>query len=172
MNFPSELADHMSRSGVSHHLLRLKDMGFTVSESDPLLIIALDVANPASISYFNGGNYGLPQGVPGGLPWPGGAPPPAEGMVAKPPVALGKFLTASDGVLELSLGANFVFHVKDSEVLTHLSNRVRSAPQFCRIGPIFATRLGIPQEDQLVRFFTLDKMSGPPRAYFGFNTIP
>jgi hypothetical protein len=177
MNFPSELADLISRSCVSQHLLRLKDSGFMVSESDPLLIIAVDVANPASISYLNNGNYGLPQGVPGGLAWPGGAPPAAEdplpeGMATKPPVALGKFLAAADGVRELSLGANFVFYVKDTEVLTHLSNRVRSEQQFCRIGPIFAGRLGIPQQDQLVRFFTLDKMSGPPRAYFGFNTIP
>ena len=119
MNFPSELADLMSRSGVSQHLLRLKDTGFTVSESDPLLIIAVDVANPASISYFNNGNYGLPRGVPGGLPWPGGAPPAAEdplpvGMATKSPVALGKFIAALDGVVELSLGANFAFYVKDN----------------------------------------------------------
>jgi hypothetical protein len=177
MDFSPELADLLTRSGVSQHLLRLKDSGFIVSESDPLLIIAVDIANPASISYLNNGNYGLPQGVPGGLAWPGGAPPAAEdplpeGMAMKPPVALGKFLAAADDVRELSLGANFVFYVKDTEVLTQLSNRVRSEQQFCRIGPIFAGRLGIPQQDQLLRFFTLDKMSGPPRAYFGFNTIP
>jgi hypothetical protein len=177
MNFPSELADRISRSCVSQHLLRLKDSGFIVSESDPLLIVDVDILNPASISYFNHGNYGLPQGVPGGLAWPRGAPTAAEdllpeGMATKPPLALGKFLAAADGVRELSLGARVVFHAQDTEALTHLSNRVRSEPQFCRIGPIFAGRLAIPQQDQLVRFFTLDKMSGPPRAYFGFNTIP
>ena len=116
------------------HILRLKDSGFVISESDPLIIICADLTDPASVSYFNKGNYGLPAGTPGGLLWPGGGPPAADpllaGMAMKPPAALDRFLAKLDGVRELSLGINIVFNVKDMRVLHKLPPLLISEPQF------------------------------------------
>ncbi len=177
MRFEAEMAEEFCRTGAAVHLLRLKDSGFEISESDPLIIISADPANPASISYFNNGNYGLPAGTAGGLFWPGGAPPTAAdplpaGMAMKPPGALGKFLAAADGVRELSLGSNIVFYVKDMGVLHTLPPKVIKEAQFRRMGPVVAAICGLAPQDDLVRVYTLDKMTGPAQLYPCFNSVP
>jgi hypothetical protein len=52
----------------------LRDMiasNYPVSEDDPLLVLAFDSADANALAYWNNGNYGLPAGAPGALPWPG-----------------------------------------------------------------------------------------------------
>ncbi len=177
MKFEPEMAEEFYRSGAADHLLRLKDTGFKISESDPLVIIAADPTDPASISYFNNGNYGLPAGTSGGLPWPGGAPPaaagpPPAGMAMKPPAAFGRFLATADGVWEMSLGSNILFYVKDMGVLHTLPPKVISQAQFRRVGPVMAGVGGHPPQDNLVRVYTMDTMTGPAHLYPCFNSIP
>ena len=177
MKFEPEMAEDFCRSGAARHLLRLKDTGFEISESDPLVIIAADPTDPASISYFNNGNYGLPAGTSGGLPWPGGVAPTAAdplpaGMAMKPPAAFGRFLATADGVRELSLGSNIVFYVKDMGVLHTLPPKVITEAQFRRVGPVMAGIGGHPPQDNLVRVYTLDKMTGPAQLYPCFNSVP
>ena len=177
MKFEPELAKEFSQNGAAAHILRLKDSDFIISESDPLIIISADLSDPASVSYVNNGNYGLPVGTPGGLVWPGGVPPAAAdplpaGMAMKPPAALGRFLATLDGVRELSLGSNIVFYVKDMGVLHRLPPMLISAPQFRRIGPVMAALTGNEPEDDLVRVYTLDKMTGPAQLYPHFTSVP
>lgn len=177
MQFEPELAKEFCRSGAAAHILRLKDSGFVISESDPLIIISADLSDPASVSYFNNGNYGLPADTPGGLAWPGGVPPAAAdplpaGMAMKPPAALGRFLATLDGVRELSLGSNIVFYVKDMGVLHGLPPKLIREPQFRRIGPVMAALTGNEPEDDLVRVYTLDRMTGPAQLYPHFTSVP
>ena len=177
MAFEPEMAEEFCKSGAAAHILKLKDSGFVISESDPLIIISADPADPASVSYFNNGNYGLPAGTPGGLVWPGGVPPAAAdplpaGMAMKPPAALGRFLAKLDGVRELSLGSNIVFYVKDMGVLHTLPPLLIREPQFRRIGPVMSALTGNAAEDDLVRVYTLDKMSGPAQLYPHFTSVP
>jgi hypothetical protein len=40
------------------------------------MCIGLEDTTPACRHFLDNGNYGLPAPVPGGLAWPGGAPPP------------------------------------------------------------------------------------------------
>jgi hypothetical protein len=147
IKFEPEMAEDFCRSGAARHLLRLKDTGFVISESDPLVIIAADPTDPDSISYFNNENYELPAGTSGGLPWPGGVaqtaadPLPAAnpaGVAMKPPAAFGRFLATEDGVRELSLGSNIVFFVKDMGVLHTLPPKVITEAQFRWVGPVMA----------------------------------
>jgi hypothetical protein len=49
-------------------------LGFSPSQ-DPILCLGLEDTTPACGHFFDNGNYGLPAPVPGGLAWPGGAPP-------------------------------------------------------------------------------------------------
>lgn len=41
------------------------------TEDEPLLLIAPNLNDQDSISYWNSGNYGLPATSPGARPWPG-----------------------------------------------------------------------------------------------------
>ena len=42
-----------------------------IFEGDPYLLVLPDVSDSNSMGYMNGGNYGLPPGAPGYMPWPG-----------------------------------------------------------------------------------------------------
>ena len=41
--------------------------------------------------------------------------------------------------------------------------------QFYRLGTAISTRFGVPPEESLVNFFTLDKMNSQPMPYEYFN---
>jgi hypothetical protein len=73
MEFFYELARTVAEQGIATTLLRLKDNGFKFLESDPWLVLVVDIPCNNSILDANNGIYGLPVGVPGAIPWPGGA---------------------------------------------------------------------------------------------------
>jgi hypothetical protein len=74
MEFSEELAVTVAEQGIDQSLLRLKAKICQFSDSDPLLVLVMDISDDNSVRYVNTGNYGLPPGVLGSLPWPGGAP--------------------------------------------------------------------------------------------------
>ena len=74
MAFEPTLAASYTESGLAARLLSLKDAGFCIGEGDPLLLVGVDTNSADSRAFFDGGNYALPMGSPGYLPWPGGAP--------------------------------------------------------------------------------------------------
>lgn len=177
MEFPEDLAVSAAFQGIATTLLRLRDENFQISESDPLLLLVVDISDNNSIYYANNGVYGLPAVALGSMPWPGGAPPLAgaplpAGMAQAPPFALGKFIAAAPNVAELSNGGFNVFFVKDLESLHDIPGLLGAQPQFRRLGPGIAQMFAVAPHPQLVRFFTLDKISGPPREYRNFNQSP
>jgi hypothetical protein len=174
MQFPEQLAESASEQGLATTLLRLVDENFQISESDPLLVLVVDISDNNSIHYANNGNYGLPAVALGSLPWPGGAPPVAgaprpAGVAAIPPFAVGKCIAAAPNVVDLSNGRYNVFYVRDLESLHDIPGLIGAQPQFMRVGPGIAQMFGVAQHPQLVRFFTLESISGPPREYRNFN---
>ena len=117
MQFPEQLAESASEQGLATTLLRLVDENFQISESDPLLVLVVDISDNNSIHYANNGNYGLPAVALGSLPWPGGAAPVAgaprpAGVAAIPPFALGKFIAAAPNVVDLSMVDTMFFMSK------------------------------------------------------------
>ena len=86
-----------------------------------------------------------------------------------PPFALGKFIAAAPNVVDLSNGGYNVFYVRDSESLHNLPGLIGAQPQYRRVGPGMAQMFGVAPHTQLVRFFTLERISGPPREYRNFN---
>ena len=42
-----------------------------ISEGNPYLLVLPDISDSNSMGYMHGGNYGLPPGAPGYIPWPG-----------------------------------------------------------------------------------------------------
>ena len=174
MKFPEQLAESAAEQGIATSLLRLVDEKFEISESDLLLILVVDISDNDSIHYANNGNYGLPAGAVGSLPWPGGAPPVAgapmpAGVAAIPPFALGKFIAAAPNLVDLSNGGYNVFFVRDTESLHDIPGLICAEPQFRRIGPAIANTFGVAPQPALVRFFTLESIRGPPREYRNFN---
>eukprot|EP01031_Cornospumella_fuschlensis_P025712 gene25712-31051_t len=89
-------------------LMELKASGFKMSEEDPLVHVIIDVGNADAVAFYNGGNYTLPAGALGALPWPGNGVPPQPGaalpagVVALPPAALGRFISTLTGVVNKS----------------------------------------------------------------------
>jgi hypothetical protein len=109
MQFPEELAVSASKQGLATTLLRLVDENFQISESDPLLVLVVDISDNNSIHYADNRNYGFPAVALGSLPWPPGAPPVAgapmpAGLAVIPRFALGKFIAAAPNVVDLSNG--------------------------------------------------------------------
>mmetsp|Transcript_32404 Transcript_32404/g.50474 ORF Transcript_32404/g.50474 Transcript_32404/m.50474 type:complete len:222 (-) Transcript_32404:282-947(-) len=173
MQFPEDLAEVCERIGTGCHLLRLLDEGFTMSERDPLLFLVPDLHNEESLHYFNNGNFGLPPGSPGSLPWPGGVPPAAHdplpaGVVQRPPFALGRFISSQPGVQDLSHGSMLLFYVENLEFLFWLSSRIQDQRQFRRIGPQVAADFGVAAHEPLIRAYTLDRLRGPSMLYPNF----
>ena len=62
MQFPEQLAESAAEQGIAASLVRLVDEKFEISESDPLLILVVDISDNNFIHYANNGNYGLPGG--------------------------------------------------------------------------------------------------------------
>jgi hypothetical protein len=94
-------------------------------------------------------------------------------MAMKPPAAVVRFLATADSVWEMSLGSNILFYVKDMGVLHTLPPKsVISEAQFRRVGPVMAGVGGHPPQDNLVRVYTMDTMTGPAQLYAYFNSIP
>jgi hypothetical protein len=74
-----------------------------------------------------------------------------------------------NGVVEVSHGTNVIFQITNAERLHEIPMRFQSSVQYRRFGPVFAQLLNRAVELPLVRVFTIDKMSGPPRIYAGFH---
>lgn len=62
-----------------------------------------------------------------------------------------------------------VFYVPNLGRLHEMPQRLKQEVQFIRKGPIVAGLMGIPVENALVSFYTLDRMNKPPHAYPLFN---
>ena len=174
MQFPEQLAESASEQGLATTLLRLVDENFQISESDPLLVLVVDISDNNSIHYANNGNYGLPAVALGSLPWPGGAAPVAgaprpAGVAAIPPFALGKFIAAAPNVVDLSNGGYNIFFDRDTESLHDLPGLKCAEPQFRRIRPAIAHTFVVAPQPAPVRFFTLESIRGPPREYGNIN---
>jgi hypothetical protein len=167
-NFDPELLDLCRKNGVASALQDLKNEGFTCSEEDPLLILVVDVNNPASVAYAQSGNYGLAQNHPAALNWPGGQPPAqlVHGVAALPPGALGKFIANVPGVVDKSGGNNCVFYLPNNRVLRDVCRAGRGHVQFRMYGPANMPAVNQPvvQEDECpVKFYTLSRLDGEPQ---------
>ena len=174
MGFSEDQAVKAAGGEVGSALLALIDADkLHISTADPLLVLVIDPNNPLSADYANAGNYGLPAGSPGAIPWPGGAAPapgaplPA-GVAMAPPRALSNFIANAPGVQDLSPGSG-LFHIPNLEMLHNLPGLLQSQPQFERIGPRNAARLGIPVQPPLVSFLTFDRIGGPANLYRNFE---
>jgi hypothetical protein len=185
--FGEELARQFDACSAAWALIELaaSTSGFQVSDEAPLLVGIVDAADPDSAGYADAGNYGIAAGSPGRLEWPGGGgPPPAagalplpEGVAAAPPRALWNYLRAMPGVVDASGDGSraLVFHVENLERLHEIQHRMMKVRQFRRMGPIFAAEACAPPvapQRELVRFYTIERLNGPPHYYAGFTTFP
>ena len=174
--FPEDLAVLYSTCGTGMDLLTAKDeRNLKISDDDPLLLIAFDVADDNAVRYFQGGNFNLPVGVPGALPWPGGGPPALgaampHGVAAGLPNALGSFVAMQPGVCERSGGHYTLFCVSSQEKVNDLCAAVQKQQQFRRYGQIVSAALGRPAEPPLVTALTLNSIAGPPQRMVLFNS--
>lgn len=184
--FPEDLARTCDSNGTAKSLIELESSGFVISEGDPLLLVVVDMNNPASVGYANAGNYGIPAGTPGYLAWPGGVAPVAgaalpipNGVAQAPPNALASCLRGMPAVEDKSGGNGLLFFLPSMTRLHDMPSLLQAHPQFRRIGPIFAAAVAAaagvggpppPGEDPLVQFYTLDRMRGAPGGYSKFNT--
>mmetsp|Transcript_95518 Transcript_95518/g.116988 ORF Transcript_95518/g.116988 Transcript_95518/m.116988 type:complete len:204 (+) Transcript_95518:53-664(+) len=173
--FPPDLAVLFSACDTGMDLLTAKDEGtLKISDDDPLLLIAFDMADDNALRYVQGGNFNLPVGVPGALQWPGGGPPPPgaampHGVAAGLPNALGAFVAMQPGVNERSNGHYTLFYVQNQERVNDLCKAVQRETQFRRHGPMIAARLGLIEEPPLVTAVTLNSITGPPQRMPLFN---
>ncbi|KAL3697911.1 hypothetical protein R1sor_011987 [Riccia sorocarpa] len=125
MGFNRDLAKICAGTNVGLDLLRLKQEGIKISEGDPLLIIAVDVNVHDSVHYFENGNYGLPEGSPGRLVWPGGVAVDAGGempadVVAGRPHAFGRLIAAQPGMRDVGpmcLGGSLPFNPRCTKLV-------------------------------------------------------
>ena len=174
-DFDEDLARTCQETGVAKALIKLDAEGFKISEGDPLLFVVYDASDTNAVGYVNSGNYGLAAGQPGGIPWPGGAAPAVgaplpAGVAAAPPNALASFLRGLPDIVDKSDGnMGLVFYVPNLGLLHEMPPRLQQEDQFIRKGPVVAGLMGIPVENALVSFYTLDGMRKPPHAYPHFN---
>lgn len=160
----TDLARRFAANGIAKALIKLEEDGFQCSESDPLLIISVDLTNNDSIGYFNEGNYGIAATTNGHLPGPN--------VGQQGPRAVGEFLNAYEGVEDKSGGGLTILYFEAMGTLHAVQEEFSQEAQFCRLGPLMSTRMGLPQEDSLVNFFTLDKIRAEPMRYGNFNMTP
>jgi hypothetical protein len=161
----ADLARTFVRNGIAKVLRKLEKDGFTCSESDPLLIISVDWNDDDSVGYFNEGNYGIAAATPGHLP----APLPAPNVRHPGPCAVGRFLHSYEGVEDTSGGDLTVLYFASLGTMHAVRNDFSEERQFLRVGSAVANLFGVPQEESLVNFFTLDKMKSEPMPYEYFN---
>jgi hypothetical protein len=176
--FSDELARQFQACGAARRLIELAAGGLEVSEGDPLLVGVVDVADADSAAYASQGNYGLGAGRPGSLAWPGGAAPalgaplPA-GAAAAPPRALASFIRSMPGVVDKAgdgAAGGLVLHVESLSRLHEIHVRLQGTAQFCRLGPYVSGLVGAAAEHpELVLFYALDRMNGPPQPLPNFT---
>ena len=159
---------------TGQNLIQLKASGFKISEEDPLIHAVIDVGDANAVAFYNGGNYALPVGAAGALPWPGGGAPPLfggalpAGVAALPPSALGRFISTLPGVVNKSGTALTLFYFVNTEAVHSASFEIKAQPQFCRWSVITAARLGLPPSPSPVSFLQLERMDGVPQLLRGF----
>ena len=156
--------------------MQLKASGFEISEEDPLIHAVINVDDANAVAFYNGGNYALPVGAPGLLPWPGGVVPPhgaalPAGVVALPPCALGRFISTLPGAVNKSGVALTLFHFTNNEAVHYAGVQIRAQPQFRRLSAITAAAFGQPPSPSPVSFLQLERMDGVPQLLHGFCEI-
>jgi hypothetical protein len=173
--FPFEMAQQLANCpvGTGARLLTLKREGFEPTEEDPLLVVVIDPNNASSVAFANTGNYGLPAGAPGLVPWPGGAAPVhggvlPVGVVAAPPSALGRFISQQPRVTDKSAGGFTLFHLVNNGAVHELGAEIRLQPQFKRVSTATGLLLNVQPAPALVRVVQLDRMDGPPQPLAHF----
>jgi hypothetical protein len=90
------------------------------------------------------------------------------GVDAAPDRALGKFLAAQPGIVDVSGGHGTVFRGSLSD-LTRAQEALLASRQFRRYSPATAAALGIQPHPPLVLFYLLTALNSPPVHFHSFN---
>jgi len=152
-------------SEVGRILVSLHQSGFGYSEGDPILLLCPVMSDyENSMAYLYGGNYALPNDIPGQRPWPGGN--------ITSPCALGRLINGlgTRAINKTDGTCMTVLYLPDLSTYSAIEFRVRSSDQFRRYGALTATRIGIPEEPPLVHTLLLDKVNGEPHFMLDFST--
>lgn len=94
--------------------------------------------------------------------------PVLPGVDAVPDRALGRFLVAQPGIMDLSGGNMVVFRGSASDI-EQAREAVLASTQFRRLSASTANRLAVPAHPPLALFYQLNSMNGPPILLRTFN---
>ena len=140
------------------------------------MVILPNAHDASTVAYFNGGNYNLPVGVAGHLPWPGGASPiPGAALPAgltTMPNALGAFISTLPNISDRSAGTRQLFRATSFAAIVGAAEAVKATSQFRRLGPVIAGILGVPPQPSLVRVLYFTSISSLPEEFPNFASTP